>query len=145
MYRPEITIRNFQYPEDYQEVYALWLDAGDGIQLRRSDEPDEIEKKIARDPNLFLIAQAGDEVIGTVLGGYDGRRGMMYHLAVSTPYRRQGIAEMLVTELERRLQAKGCTRYYLLVTEDNNEAIRFYEKHGWEEMDALSIYAKDLV
>ena len=70
---------------------------------------------------------------------------MMYHLAVSTPYRRQGIAEMLVAELERRLQAKGCTRYYLLVTEDNNEAIRFYEKHGWEEMDALSIYAKDLV
>ena len=83
------------------------------------------------------------EVIGSVLGGFDGRRGMMYHLAVDHQYRQQGVASALVDELERRLRAKGCIRYYLLVTTDNDPAIRFYERRGWERMD-LYAYAKDL-
>ncbi len=139
-----LLIRPFNFPEDYDEVYALWKNAGDGIHLRISDELDEIRKKIERDPNLFLIAQTGDVIIGTVLGGFDGRRGMMYHLAVSPEYRRQGIATLLVDALEERLREKGCIRYYLLVTKDNEEAINFYEKRDWENMNDLYIFAKNL-
>jgi ribosomal protein S18 acetylase RimI-like enzyme len=58
-------------------------------------------------------------------------------------YRRLGIALRLMEELERRLREKGCIRYYLLVTEDNQEAIQFYKAHGWERMD-LFAYGKDL-
>ncbi len=46
-------------------------------------------------------------------------------------------------ELERRLRGKGCIRYYLLVTKDNEIAIQFYESHDWERMD-LYAYGKDL-
>jgi len=140
----EIVIRPFSFPEDYEDVYQLWDNAGDGIHLRRSDSPEEIEKKLARDPDLFLVAQAGDSVIGAVMGGFDGRRGMMYHLAVMPEHRHQGIASLLVDALEERLKAKGCIRYYLLVTKNNEEAIRFYESRGWETMDDLFIFAKDL-
>lgn len=139
----QIEIREFRYPEDYPAVYALWQNAGPGIHLRRSDEPEEIARKLERDPDLFLLAENDGEVIGSVLGGYDGRRGMMYHLAVANQFRQQGIASVLVDELERRLRSKGCIRYYLLVTMDNDSAIRFYEHRGWERMD-LYIYAKDL-
>jgi ribosomal protein S18 acetylase RimI-like enzyme len=139
----QIKIREFRYPEDYPAVYVLWQNAGPGIHLRRSDEPEEIARKLERDPNLFLLAENGVEVIGSVLGGFDGRRGMMYHLAVATQYRQQGVASVLVDELERRLRAKGCIRYYLLVTVDNDSAIRFYERRGWERMD-LYVYGKDL-
>ncbi len=139
-----LLIRPFNFPEDYDEVYALWKNAGDGIHLRISDELDEIRKKIERDPDLFLVAQTGDSIIGTVLGGFDGRRGMMYHLAVSPEYRRQGIATLLVDALEERLREKGCIRYYLLVTKDNEEAINFYEKRDWENMNDLYIFAKNL-
>jgi ribosomal protein S18 acetylase RimI-like enzyme len=139
-----ILIRPLNFPEDYDEVYALWENAGAGIHLRVSDELDEIRKKIERAPNLFLVAQAGDSIIGTVLGGFDGRRGMMYHLAVSQTYRRKGIASLLVDALEEKLKEKGCIRYYLLVTKDNQEAISFYEKRGWENMDDLHIFAKNL-
>ena len=69
---------------------------------------------------------------------------MMYHLAVAQAYRRQGIAHQLVDALEARLKAKGCIRYYLLVTKDNEEAIRFYQARGWENMDDLYAFAKDL-
>jgi len=139
-----INIRPFVFTDDYDDVYTLWQNAGDGIHLRRSDSAAEIKKKIARDPDLFLVARAGDAVVGVVMGGFDGRRGMMYHLAVAHEYRRQGLANQLVDALEERLKAKGCIRYYLLVTKDNEEAIRFYQARGWENMDDLYVFAKDL-
>ncbi len=83
-------------------------------------------------------------MIGAVLGGFDGRRGMMYHLAVAESQRRKGIGLALMEELERRLRAKGCIRYYLLVTQDNESAVKFYEDYGWQRMP-LYIYGKDLV
>jgi ribosomal protein S18 acetylase RimI-like enzyme len=139
-----VCVRNFNYPDDYEEVYQLWSHAGDGIHLRISDEAEEIQKKLTRDPDLFLIAENDGEIIGTVMGGFDGRRGMMYHLAVSASHRKQGIGGMLVTELEKRLREKGCVRYYLLVTRDNVEAIHFYEQRGWNSMNEL-ILGKDLM
>ena len=84
-----------------------------------------------------------NQIVGTVLGGFDGRRGMVYHLAVAEAHRRQGIAVQLMQEVENRLRAKGCIRSYLLVTADNLEAARFYEAQNWERMD-LFVYGKDL-
>ncbi len=141
----EIIIRPFIFSEDYEEVYALWAKAGDGVRLRISDEPDEIRKKIARDPDLFLIAQADGAILGAVMGGFDGRRGMMYHLSVSPEHRRKGIANRLVDALEEKLREKGCVRYYLLVAKDNETAISFYEARDWENMDDLHALAKNLI
>ncbi len=139
----DIQIREFRFPQDYAAIYALWKNAGPGIHLRQSDEPGEIAKKLERDPDLFLVAEADGRLLGSVLGGYDGRRGMMYHLAVAPEWRSRGIGQLLTDELEARLRKKGCTRYYLLVDPDNHTAIAFYERRGWESMP-LRIFAKDL-
>jgi ribosomal protein S18 acetylase RimI-like enzyme len=138
-----LTIRTFEYPEDYPTVYALWSAAGPGIHVRSSDDPDQIASKLERDSDLFLLAELDGQVVGTVLGGFDGRRGMVYHLAVTEAYRQRGIGTALMDELEARLRQKGCLRSYLLVTNDNLDAMRFYQTRGWEEMD-LHIYAKDI-
>lgn len=137
-------IRTFNFPDDYEAVYDLWMNAGSGIHLRRSDEPGEIAKKLQRDSDLFLVAEVDGKIEGSVIGGFDGRRGMMYHLAVTESHRRQGIGSALVDELERRLIDKGCIRYYLLIDFDNTEVLHFYRAHGWEKMDLLAL-AKDLV
>ncbi|HEY58890.1 MAG TPA: GNAT family N-acetyltransferase [Anaerolineae bacterium] len=126
----EFTLRTFRFPEDYQAVYDLWSRAGPGIQLRKSDEPEEIAKKLQRDPDLFLVAEAEGRIIGAVMGGFDGRRGLIYHLAVDPAFRRRGIGSTLMAELERRLVAKGCLRAYLLVTEENQETMAFYRRLG---------------
>ena len=139
-----VVIRDFSFPQDYPAVFHLWEMAGSGIHLRRSDELGELHKKLQRDPDLFLLAEIDGALVGSVLGGFDGRRGMMYHLAVAAEYRRRGIASLLVDELEKRLRAKGCIRYYLLVAKDNLEAVRFYERRGWKQMDDLYAYGKDL-
>jgi len=139
----DLILRDFQFPKDYFQVIELWENAGPGIHLRRSDEKEEIAKKLQRDPDLFLVAEAGGHIIGSVLGGFDGRRGLVYHLAVEDSYRNKGIGAALMTELELRMKQKGCIRTYLLVTRENTDATRFYETHGWEHMDLL-IYAKNL-
>lgn len=138
-----LLIRDFR-PEDYAAVRLLWENAGPGIQLRRSDDPDEILKKLQRDPDLFLVAEEEEKILGTVVGGFDGRRGMVYHLAVVESFRNQGIGEMLMDELEHRLKMKGCIRCYLLVTVENESAQHFYKKRGWAHMKNVFTYGKDL-
>jgi ribosomal protein S18 acetylase RimI-like enzyme len=71
----QVKIRNFLYPGDYEQVYALWGQAGSGIHLRRSDTPEEIQKKLQRDPDLFLVAEIEDKMVGAVLGGLTGGGG----------------------------------------------------------------------
>ena len=140
-----VLIRLFRYPEDYPAVRALWESMEKGVRLGRSDAPDEIEKKAGRDPDLFLVAEVDGRIVGSVIGGFDGRRGMLYHLAVAAPFREQGIAGQLMSEVESRLRAKGCLKCYLLVVNENDEAMRYYEKRGWASMDHVHIYGKDLV
>jgi len=137
-------IRAIRFPEDYEAVCDLWKNAGAGIQLRRSDTPEEMLKKIQRDPDLFLLAVEEGRIVGTVIGGYDGRRGLIYHLAVDPHHRERGIGNLLMEEVERRLREKGCIKSYLLVTKENESAMRFYEKRGWQPMDTVVLYGKDL-
>lgn len=139
-----IYIREFRCPEDYPRVVQLWGMIEKGIRAGRSDALAEIEKKLQRDPDLFLVAEVDDKLIGTVIGGYDGRRGLIYHLSVATSFRGQGVGSRLMSEVEARLRAKGCVRCYLFVTPDNDEAMRYYQKRGWQRMDIYP-FAKDLV
>ena len=137
-----INIRTFKYPDDYLPVVDLWERSDPGIQVGRSDTPDEIAKKIQRDPDLFLVADYQEEIIGVVMGGYDGRRGMIYHLTVDKEYRQIGIGTALMEVVEERLREKGCLRSYLMVRKDNT-ATQFYEKNGWQALD-IFVYGKDI-
>jgi len=138
-----VQLRVFRYPEDFSQVMSLWESIEKGVHTGRSDTPDEIQKKLARDPDLFLVAEDDGQIIGSVIGGYDGRRGLIYHLAVHASFRGRGIGSRLMDELESRLRVKGCIRCYLLVTTDNEEAMRYYEKRGWERMTSVVPYGKN--
>jgi len=139
----EVTLRTFRFEQDYPVVIDLWERCGPGVQVRRSDEPEEIKKKLTRDPDLFLVAECEQKIVGTVMGGFDGRRGMVYHLAVEPAFRVHGVGGKLMQEVESRLQDKGCLKAYLLVTNENDEVIPFYEKRGWQEMK-LHLFGKNL-
>lgn len=140
-----VHIREFRYPDDYEQAAQLWREMQKGVSFSRSDVPQEIQKKIERDPDLFLVAEEDQKIIATVIGGFDGRRGMVYHLAVAESYRRRGIANDLMRELEGRLIRKGAIRAYLLVHAENVEARALYEKLDWVWLDFDVVYAKDLV
>jgi ribosomal protein S18 acetylase RimI-like enzyme len=136
-------LREYCHPNDYPAAIQLWKTAGPGVRAGRSDTPAEVAKKLERDPDLFLVAEADGRLIGTVIGGFDGRRGLVYHLAVAADCRAAGVGSALMDELERRLRAKGCLRCYLLVTSDNQGVISYYEHRDWKPME-ITILAKDI-
>jgi len=138
-----VDLREFRCPGDYDAVIRFWEGIEKGIHLGASDASAEIQKKIQRDPDLFLIAESDHKIVGTVIGGFDGRRGMIYHLAVAVSFRGLGIGNRLMSEVEARLRTKGCLKCYLLVLQDNIGAAVFYEHLGWELMEGHLIYGKE--
>ena len=137
-------IREFHFPEDYSSVLHLWQGIEKGVHVGRSDTLAEIEKKIAHDPDLFLVAELDGDIVGTVIAGFDGRRGLIYHLAVAAPVRGVGIGSHLMAEVELRLRAKGCLKCYLLVTLDNSEVGDYYQRRSWRHMQDIHLYGKEL-
>lgn len=108
-----------------------------------SDTPDEIRRKLARDPDLFLVAEDAGKLVGTVIGGFDGRRGMVYQLPVVVGRRGEGLDTALMAELETRLSARGCVKGYLMVDPDNLSVVDIYRRLGWAVMPVHTL-GKDL-
>ena len=123
--------------DDFEEVITLWERCD---LLRPWNDPEmDIERKLNHDPDLFLVAEVGGEVVGSVMGGYDGHRGSAYYLGVHPDYRGRGIANALISRLEQQLIARGCPKIQLMVREDNDTVIEMYEKLGYEIQSITSL------
>ncbi|HYR10980.1 MAG TPA: GNAT family N-acetyltransferase [Longimicrobium sp.] len=128
------TLREFR-DQDYGVVVRLWRDAG--LTVKPSDTPPELRKLIDRNPGLFLVAEEGGSICGTVIGAWDGRRAWIYHLAVLPALQGRGIGRMLMEELERRLRTVGATKLNLLVERDNASVADFYRTLGYAPDELL--------
>ena len=121
--------------EDFEEVLTLWERCD---LLRPWNDPElDIERKINHSPEFFLVAEVGGDVVGTLMGGYDGHRGSVGYLGVHPDYRGRGIANALVNRLEKKLIARGCPKINLMVRAENDAVVSMYEKLGYEISDTL--------
>lgn len=139
----EIVIRSFTMA-DFEAVRQLWQTCN--IQLGPQDSQEEIQKKLKRDSDLFLVAEVNNIISGAIIGAWDGRNGWIYNNAVDPRSRRLGLGSRLLSELERRLKAKGASRIRLLVGLGNFDAQYFYEDSGFnmdEERIVMSKLLKD--
>lgn len=81
---------------DHPALYALWLSCK-GMGLTNLDDSQEgIARFLERNPNTCFTAEEGEVLVGAILAGNDGRRGYIYHLAVSPSHRKQGLGRALV-------------------------------------------------
>ena len=127
-----VHIRPFDL-RDEDTVVALWESAG--LTRPWNDPRADIRRKLTVQPELFLVAVDGDDLVGTVMAGYDGHRGWLYYLASAETHRGRGIGRALVAEAERLLEALGCPKVQLMVRPDNAAARGFYEALGYEPFD----------
>lgn len=134
---PGIAIRQYRHSEDYTSVYQVWKSVGEGIHISFSDSPEELEKLVTKSPGLFFLAVDGDKVIGTVMGGFDGRRGLVYHLAVLPEYQNRNIGSYLLNRVEEALFEVGCRKVYLFILPENMDRAGFYQNLGYEQMDVV--------
>lgn len=118
---------------DTESVVALWQATG----LTRSwNNPYlDIQRKLTVQPELFLVAVDGTEIVGTVMAGYDGHRGWLYYFASDPKRRGEGIGRDLVTAAEEALLELGCPKVQLMVRPGNSDVLGFYDTLGYERFD----------
>ncbi len=139
MHERKRTIREFR-AGDAEMVVSLWEACG--LTRPWNDPRADIERKLAEQPELFLVVEEANgeragEIVGSVMAGYDGHRGWIYYLATAPTRRGRGIGRTLVAEIERRLEAIGCPKAQLMVRTDNAPAVGFYEALGYEPNEVL--------
>jgi ribosomal protein S18 acetylase RimI-like enzyme len=129
---------------DLEDARALWESTG--MWLRPSDYREQMALLLERSADLALAARdGGGLLIGTVLGGWDGRRGYVYHLAVRPPWQRRGVATALMEELESRLRAKGALKAKLQILVGNQASRAFFRARGYLLEDDCEPWGKELV
>ena len=127
---------------DTSDVIELWSKCG---LLRPWNDPQlDILRKQSVGADLFLVCELDSQIIGVVMGGYDGHRGWMNYLAVDPDHRKSGYAKAIVSALERRLIAVGCPKINLQVRADNTSVIECYKRMGYS-IDAVSSMGKRLI
>ena len=138
----ELRLREFAMA-DYEAVDELWRRAG--LWMRPSDALEQVALKLTRDPDLFLVACAGGRAVGVTMGGWDGRRAYVYHLAVDPQWQRRGVGDRLMDELEKRFRAKGALKAKLQIVVGNEASVAFFAARGYRlETDCLP-WGKELV
>jgi putative acetyltransferase len=137
-----ITIREMTI-NDYEPVYALW-EVTEGIGLSDADSKEGIKRFLVRNPGLSFIALDGEQIVGAALCGHDGRRGYIHHLSVIKTHRKQGIGKSLVGRCMYALMRIGIAKCHLFIYDENQEAIKFWNKVGWTERVELMMMSQFL-
>ncbi len=127
----ELRFKNFEMG-DFDAVIALWQAAG--IILSRSDTQTGLAQKLERDPDLFFImTDADNQIIGCVMGTFDGRRGWINHLAIDPKRQGEGLGKLMIRQLEDRFRKAGCEKVNLLIEPTNSAVQAFYERIDYTE------------
>ncbi|WP_245890041.1 GNAT family N-acetyltransferase [Rummeliibacillus pycnus] len=75
----------------------LWTRAE--LKLSPSDTIEGLKNKIRRDPDLFFVLEESSQIIGIVMGRYDGRRRWINHLAVDPDYQGNSIGQKMISDI----------------------------------------------
>ncbi|MCL1804302.1 MAG: GNAT family N-acetyltransferase [Eubacteriaceae bacterium] len=89
------------------------------------------KKYLLRNPDTCFVAEKNNEIIGVILRGHDGRRGLIYHLAVKVSEREQGIGNTLLEYAIEALINEGIAKVYIMVFKNNETGHAFWEKRGF--------------
>lgn len=132
-----LRVRPFR-EEDEPSVVALWAEVF-ADDPPRNEPRAVIRRKLRVQRELFLVAELAGDVVGTVVAGFDGYRGWVYHLAVAPRCRRRGFGRELMREAEAGLKAIGCPKLNLQVRSTNAQVIAFYERLGYSLEERASL------
>lgn len=126
--------------EHYDGVYALWMTIK-GFGIRSIDDSREgIEKFLKRNPTTSVVAKDGENIIGSILCGHDGRRASFYHVCVAESYRKQGIGKKMAAVAMEALKKEGINKVGLQAFKKNEAGNKFWRKVGWVERVDLNYY-----
>lgn len=132
----ELIIRKYE-EKDEEQVVNLWEQCN--LFVPQNDPHEDIRKKIEFQPNLFFVGTVNDEVIVSIMVGYEGHRGWINYMAVLPEYQNKGCGHQIVNKGIAELKKMGCLKVNLQVRENNKDVIEFYENLGFSNDRVVSL------
>ena len=128
---PSMVNKNINYRlmtiADYEESYSLWILCGNGLN-DKDDSPEGIGKYLKRNPATSFVATCDGKVVGVILCGHDGRRGIIQHTCVAPDMRRYGIGKKLVELAVDALKAEGINKVFLVAFKKNDKGNNYVDR-----------------
>lgn len=140
-----MTVRSLS-EDDITDARRFWSGVP-GLSLGPSDEPEALARFLVRNPHLSWGAFDDNGLVATLLAGHDGRRGFLYHLAVSPDYRGRGLSTELMRHALDGLSAGGIEKVHAFVMFDNAQGLSFWAhaaRRGWTRRGDVLLFSKTL-
>ena len=131
-------------PEDYERVYALWMSCKNMGFNNLDDSREGIARYLKRNPATSFVAVEDERIIGVILAGHDGRRGLIHHMCVAEDRRGRGIATQLLEHALAALKEEGIHKVACLVFHRNEAGNAFWEKQGFTARQDIAYRNKAL-
>jgi len=132
----DILIRRYR-SADESDVVALWQRCN--LVVPSNHPHRDIALKTHFQPDLLLVGTLDDQLVATVMAGYEGHRGWINYLAVAPEMQRHGIGRQMMDAAEAALRQLGCPKVNLQVRSSNRDVIAFYERLGFVVEDRVSM------
>lgn len=126
---------------DISAMLDLWSGVKEIQSTSVPDHHEQVKCFLELNPTSFLVACREDRLVGTIMGGYNGWRGSIYHLVVESSCRGQGIAKQLMLCCLEALRQLGAPRVDLTTYAYNTRAQDFYDTMGFKERDDIKNYS----
>ncbi len=129
--------------DDFPEVFHIGEEvftADYSQSLYRTWDEFEITTLFNSDNELCLVAEAGEEILGFALGTTVNKHnspwkyGYLVWLGVHSGIQQGGVGSGLFKEIKRRMKEQGVRIIMIDTSADNQPAIRFFQKQGFDDI-----------
>jgi len=129
--------------DDFSEVFHIGEEnytAEYSQSLYRTWDEYEITTLFNSDSELCLVAEAGERILGFVLGttvtkhNSPWKYGYLVWLGVRKHAQQGGVGSALFKEIKRRMMDQGVRMIIIDTSADNQTAIRFFQKQGFDDI-----------
>lgn len=130
-------------PQEVAKILNFWITNAE-TGSRPIDTADAIRALVDKDPEALILAVDNDEIVGTIIAGWNGWRSGLYRLAVREDRRSQGIGRLLVERALDRFISLGVKRVDAMVLDDNESAHSAWASYGFMRQNNWSRWVKNL-
>lgn len=122
-----------------QDIFPVIKIAYESLPERYS--PEVFNRFYESFPEGFLVAEKLHKVVGFIVGIKTSNGvARITMLSINKKYRKQGIGSALLTQFLKEMSLQNIRQVELEVRINNDAAIKFYKKHGFDIMETVSSF-----
>ena len=135
-------VEKLQFLDDEVFLHDVKFDPDLDMGWAKGEKGRTYFSNLVNNPNSYcLIAEDNDKAVGYLVASSKevsyrkSKCAELQNMGVSSDYRSQGIGSMLVKKCLEWAKSKGYQKVYVSAYFGNIDAIKFYKKNGFSEID----------